>query len=67
MAKHFAIKTSPFSLGDKNLSRIVGTLCNKNPIPFIIPCNRIKAKHSLGGFAYGELLKQQLLTHEGSF
>ncbi len=50
-------------------ARAVGNACRANPIPLIIPCHRVVAKHSLGGYAgrtNGRLLdmKQWLLEHE---
>src|SRR3989344_7143189 len=34
--------------------RAVGSVCNKNPFPIIIPCHRVVAKNSIGGYAFGE-------------
>lgn len=51
--------------------RAVGGACRSNPIPLIIPCHRVVAKHGMGGFAgeWGEServdVKQWLLRHEG--
>lgn len=50
--------------------RAVGNACRANPIPIIIPCHRVIAANSLGGFAgktSGKLLvvKRWLLEHEG--
>lgn len=44
----------------------VGQACGKNPVPLIIPCHRVVGKNSLGGYAYGEELKQKLLELEGA-
>jgi len=49
--------------------RAVGNACRKNPIPIVVPCHRVVAKSSLGGFAgatQGEKIdiKQWLLNHE---
>ncbi len=51
-------------------ARAVGNACRHNPIPLIIPCHRVVAKHGLGGFAGDRSggwteIKQQLLRHEG--
>nr|WP_285817837.1 MGMT family protein [Echinimonas agarilytica] len=51
-------------------ARAVGGACKANPIPLIIPCHRIVAKQSIGGFSgktKGETidLKMFLLQHEG--
>ncbi|MDX8406354.1 MAG: methylated-DNA--[protein]-cysteine S-methyltransferase [Mariprofundus sp.] len=35
-----------------------------NPLPLLIPCHRIVAAHSLGGFAFGSVWKQGLLDFE---
>ena len=53
---------------NKNASRAVGNACNKNPIMIIIPCHRvILKKQSLGGFAYGNSVKQKLLEIENYY
>jgi len=49
--------------------RAVGQACGANPIPVIIPCHRVLARHGLGGFmnsSGGEALaiKRWLLRHE---
>jgi len=49
--------------------RAVGQACGANPIPVIIPCHRVLARHGLGGFmnsSGGEPLaiKRWLLRHE---
>lgn len=49
--------------------RAVGQACGANPIPLIIPCHRVLARHGLGGFmnsSGGEPLaiKRWLLEHE---
>jgi methylated-DNA-[protein]-cysteine S-methyltransferase len=51
-------------------ARVVGNACRANPLPIVIPCHRITAKHHLGGYAgdtAGSLLqtKRYLLQHEG--
>lgn len=51
--------------GNKNAQRAVGSACNKNPVMIIVPCHRVIAKNgSLGGFAYGNNIKQKLLDLE---
>ncbi len=53
------------SIGNKNAQRAVGTACNKNPIMIIIPCHRVISKNgTIGGFAYGNNIKQNLLEIE---
>ncbi len=50
------LKTSP---------RAVGQALKKNPAPVIIPCHRVVAKGSLGGFSSGVEIKRELLKLEG--
>lgn len=50
--------------------RAVGQAVGDNPIPIIIPCHRVLAAHSLGGFMHGSegfplTVKRWLLHHEG--
>lgn len=53
------------AIGNKNAQRAVGNACNKNPIMIIIPCHRVVVKSGgLGGFAYGDSVKQKLLNIE---
>ncbi len=44
--------------------RAVGTLCGKNLLPIIIPCHRVTAKSSIGGFTGGIDTKKFLLKLE---
>ncbi len=44
--------------------RAVGGACAKNPFLIIVPCHRVVAQHTLGGFALGLRVKKQLLTLE---
>jgi O-6-methylguanine DNA methyltransferase len=47
--------------------RAVGTALGRNPIPLLIPCHRIvKSDGSVGNYAFGPDLKQQLLVREGA-
>jgi len=49
--------------------RAIGSACRTNPTPVVVPCHRIIAKQTIGGFA-GEIsgdfiqIKQWLLQHE---
>ena len=55
------------NIGNKNAQRAVGSACNKNPIMIIIPCHRVISKNGkLGGFAYGNSVKQKLLEIENN-
>ena len=44
----------------------VGQALSANPIPILIPCHRVVAANSIGGFAYGEVWKHKLLIWEAS-
>ena len=50
--------------GNKNASRAVGGACNKNPVLILIPCHRVVAADSMGGFALGQEKKKFLLERE---
>ena len=55
------------NVGNKNAQRAIGSACNKNPIMIIIPCHRVISKNGeLGGFAYGNTIKQNLLKLENT-
>lgn len=58
------------SLADRidGIARAVGTACGKNPIPIIIPCHRVVAANSLGGYSGdgGLDTKVALLRLEGA-
>jgi len=54
------------AVGLKNGQRAVGRIMNKNPYPVIIPCHRVvKSDGKIGGYAYGEEIKSDMLTREG--
>lgn len=48
--------------------RAVGNACGRNPIPIIIPCHRVLAKHGIGGYSGGQGLptKRRLLALEAA-
>lgn len=51
--------------------RAVGQACGANPIPVIIPCHRVLARHGLGGFMNSTggdplFIKRWLLQHENA-
>lgn len=55
------------ALGKPKAVRAVGTACGANPIPFLVPCHRVlRSDGSLGGFAFGLTMKQQLLERENA-
>ncbi len=50
----------------KNGQRAVGRIMNKNPYPVIVPCHRvIKSDGKIGGYAWGEKIKTNMLSKEG--
>lgn len=53
-------------LGNPSAARAVGRANATNPICVIIPCHRvIGSDGGLTGFAFGDVIKRWLLTHEG--
>jgi methylated-DNA-[protein]-cysteine S-methyltransferase len=53
------------AVGDREAARAVGTACNRNPIPLIVPCHRVVgAGGKLVGFGAGLPRKRWLLEHE---
>lgn len=55
----------------KSSPRAVGNACRRNPVPIVIPCHRVVAKHHRGGYSgdtSGRMLdiKNWLLHHEGA-
>ena len=54
------------AVGLKNGQRVVGRIMNKNPYPVIIPCHRVVMSNGkVGGYAYGENIKTNMLNDEG--
>lgn len=54
------------AVGLKNGQRIIGNMMNKNPYPAIIPCHRVvMSTGHIGGYAYGEDVKTNMLAVEG--
>ena len=54
------------AVGLENGQRAIGTIMKKNPFPGIVPCHRVvKSDGKIGGFAYGERIKSQMLVKEG--
>lgn len=54
------------AIGRPNAVRAVGSACGANPIPLFIPCHRVVAQNSLGGFGSGLPWKKLLLEMEGA-
>jgi methylated-DNA-[protein]-cysteine S-methyltransferase len=53
------------ALGDPGAARAVGTACNRNPVPVIVPCHRVVgAGGKLVGFGGGLDRKRRLLELE---
>ena len=53
------------ALGDPALARAVGTACNRNPVPVIVPCHRVVgAGGKMVGFGGGIERKRRLLELE---
>ncbi|GAA3349815.1 methylated-DNA--protein-cysteine methyltransferase [Amorphoplanes nipponensis] len=56
------------ALGDPGAARAVGTACNHNPVPVIVPCHRVVgAGGKLTGFGGGLPRKRRLLELEARF
>ncbi len=54
------------AVGFTNGQRVVGKIMNKNPFPVIIPCHRVvKSDGKVGGYAFGEEIKINMLKKEG--
>jgi methylated-DNA-[protein]-cysteine S-methyltransferase len=62
MVTYGAIATA---LGDPGAARAVGTACNHNPVPVIVPCHRVVgAGNKMVGFGGGLDRKRKLLELE---
>jgi methylated-DNA-[protein]-cysteine S-methyltransferase len=54
------------AVGMRNGQRAIGKIMNKNPYPVIIPCHRVvKSDGKVGGYAYGQDVKINMLLKEG--
>ena len=54
------------ALGHPKAARAIGRIIANNPNPISIPCHRVvKSNGEIGGFAYGEQMKRQILEKEG--
>jgi methylated-DNA-[protein]-cysteine S-methyltransferase len=51
---------------DSRAWRAVGSAMANNPVPIIVPCHRVVAKHGIGGFGGDVDLKRALLELEGA-
>jgi O-6-methylguanine DNA methyltransferase len=53
-------------IGSPSAARAVGSALNRNPVPILIPCHRVgRSDGSIGGYAFGEAMKRDLLRAEG--
>lgn len=53
-------------LGSEHPARAIGTACNANPVPVLIPCHRVVAVDGIGSYSAGATLKERLLALEGA-
>ena len=54
------------ALGHPKAARTIGRIIANNPNPISIPCHRVvKSSGEIGGFAYGEQMKREILEKEG--
>ena len=54
------------AVGLENGQRAIGRIMNQNPYPAIVPCHRvIKSDGKVGGYAYGQDVKSNMLSKEG--
>lgn len=51
-------------VGSPKAARAIGSVCHVNEILIIVPCHRVVAKNSLGGFGCGIDMKVKLLELE---
>lgn len=52
-------------VGNPGAVRAVGSACATNPLPVVVPCHRVlRSDGTLGGYAGGLEIKQQLLAAE---
>jgi len=59
-------KSIAIAIGNEKLSRSIGNILFRNPFPIIIPCHRvIRSDRRIGGYSYGEELKEKILRLEG--
>ena len=54
------------ALGHPKAARAIGRIIANNPNPILVPCHRVvKSNGKIGGFAYGEQRKREILEKEG--
>ena len=53
-------------MGHPKAARAIGRIIANNPNPILVPCHRVvKSNGEIGGFAYDEQRKRQILEKEG--
>jgi O-6-methylguanine DNA methyltransferase len=52
--------------GNRRAARAVGRICGKNPLVIIVPCHRVVAASTIGGYSSGLEKKRRLLQIEGA-
>lgn len=62
--KTIAYSDIAFRINHPYAVRAVGNACGKNPVPLVIPCHRVTAKGSIGGYGGDIELKKTLLDLE---
>jgi methylated-DNA-[protein]-cysteine S-methyltransferase len=54
------------AVGHPKAARAIGRIIANNPNPIMVPCHRVvKSSGKIGGFAFGENMKRELLENEG--
>ncbi|HET7146970.1 MAG TPA: MGMT family protein [Candidatus Nitrosopolaris sp.] len=54
------------ALGHPKAARAIGRIIANNPNPISVPCHRVvKSNGEIGGYAYGEQRKREILEMEG--
>jgi len=54
------------ALGFPRASRAIGRILHNNPNPIVVPCHRVvMSDGTIGGYAFGQARKKQILTQEG--
>ncbi|WP_144932869.1 methylated-DNA--[protein]-cysteine S-methyltransferase [Kocuria marina] len=52
-------------LGNPRAVRAAASVCARNPVALFVPCHRVlRSDGSMGGFAWGEAIKRDLLRRE---
>lgn len=54
------------AIGHPRAHRAVGNVMRGNNLPLVVPCHRVVAANSIGGYGGGEAFKEKLLRMEGA-